>query len=74
MSKVRAGDFVLSGIDARNGEFGIVPEDLNGSIISNDFWCLVPNEKVIKKDFLLFISSTPFFDFICNLTTTVYQS
>lgn len=66
MSKVRVGDFVLSGIDARNGAFGIVPDELDNAIISNDFWCLVPNEKIIKKEFLLFITSTPYFDFICN--------
>jgi type I restriction enzyme S subunit len=66
MSRVRAGDFVLSGIDARNGAFGIVPDELDNAIISNDFWCLEPNEEIIKKEFLLFITSTPLFDFICN--------
>lgn len=66
MTKVKAGDFVLSGIDARNGAFGIVPDELEDAIISNDFWCLVPNEKVIKKEFLLFITSTEYFDYICK--------
>ncbi len=66
MTKVQVGDFVLSGIDARNGAFGIVPIELDNAIISNDFWCLVPNEKVIKKEFLLFITSTEYFDYICN--------
>jgi type I restriction enzyme S subunit len=66
MSKVSGGDFVLSGIDARNGAFGIVPAELDNALITNDFWCLVPNEKVIKKEFLLFITSTKYFDYICN--------
>lgn len=66
MAKVCAGDFVLSGIDARNGAFGIVPLELDNAIITNDFWCLVPNEEIIKKEFLLFITSTDYFDYICN--------
>jgi len=66
MSLVREGDFVLSGIDARNGAFGIVPKELDGAIVTNDFWCLDPDENVIDKDFLLFLTSTPFFDYICK--------
>jgi type I restriction enzyme S subunit len=34
---VRAGQFVLSRIDARNGAFGIIPSDLDGALVSNDF-------------------------------------
>ncbi len=34
---VRAGQFILSKIDARNGAVGIVPPELNGAIVSNDF-------------------------------------
>lgn len=33
----RAGQFVLSRIDARNGALGIVPPDLDGALVSNDF-------------------------------------
>jgi len=66
MSKVHTGDFVLSGIDARNGAFGIVPLELDNALITNDFWCLEPNKEVIKKEFLLFITSTEYFDYICN--------
>ena len=34
---VRGGQFILSKIDARNGAFGIVPSELDGAIVSNDF-------------------------------------
>lgn len=34
---VRAGQFILSKIDARNGAVGIVPPELDGAIVSNDF-------------------------------------
>jgi type I restriction enzyme S subunit len=37
MSSIRSGDFILSGIDARNGAFGIVPEEMDGAIVTNDF-------------------------------------
>lgn len=33
----RAGQFILSRIDARNGALGIVPEKLDGAIVTNDF-------------------------------------
>lgn len=36
-SVVRAGQFILSRIDARNGAFGIVPPALDGAVVSNDF-------------------------------------
>ncbi|MBA2245973.1 MAG: restriction endonuclease subunit S, partial [Gemmatimonadetes bacterium] len=34
---VRAGQFILSRIDARNGALGLVPEALHGAVVSNDF-------------------------------------
>lgn len=66
MSQIKGGDFILSGIDARNGAFGIVPEELDGAIVTNDFWCLDPDENRINKDFLLFLTTTNFFDNICK--------
>jgi type I restriction enzyme, S subunit len=66
MSAVRAGDFILSGIDARNGAFGIVPPELDGAIVTNDFWSLDSEDTQIDKEFLLFLTSTDFFDYICK--------
>jgi type I restriction enzyme S subunit len=34
---VRAGQFILSRIDARNGATGIVPPNLDAAVVSNDF-------------------------------------
>ncbi len=34
---VRANQLILSKIDARNGAIGLVPEELDGAIVSNDF-------------------------------------
>lgn len=34
---VRANQLILSKIDARNGAIGLVPDELDGAIVSNDF-------------------------------------
>lgn len=34
---VRANQFIMSKIDARNGAIGLVPPELDGAIVSNDF-------------------------------------
>lgn len=67
MFYVSEGDFILSGIDARNGAFGIVPKDLEGAVITNDFWCLEPKDNLLDKEFFLFLTSTSFFDYICKV-------
>jgi len=63
---VSEGDFVLSGIDARNGAFGIVPKELDKAVVTNDFWVLEPKKGTLTKDFFLFLTSTKFFDYICK--------
>ena len=35
--RVRANQFILSRIDARNGAIGLVPESLDGAVVSTDF-------------------------------------
>lgn len=66
MSFVKTGDFILSGIDARNGAFGIVPEELDGAVITNDFWYIEPDEAKISKEFFLYLTTTSFFDYLCK--------
>ena len=34
----REGQLIISRIDARNGAFGIVPKELDGAVVTNDFW------------------------------------
>lgn len=36
--RAKAGQLILSRIDARNGAFGVVPQALDGAIVTNDFW------------------------------------
>lgn len=44
----RRGQFILSRIDARNGALGIVPLELDGAIVTNDF----PVFNVVEKSLL----------------------
>jgi type I restriction enzyme S subunit len=66
MYEVKTGDFILSGIDARNGAFGIVPPELDGAIVTNDFWYFDIDESIVEKYFFLELTSTLWFDEICR--------
>ncbi|MBW8683538.1 restriction endonuclease subunit S [Chitinophaga rhizophila] len=66
MSRVKAGQFILSGIDARNGAFGIIPDDLDGAVVTNDFWHFDIDESIVSKEYFLWLTNTPFFDDICK--------
>lgn len=58
---VKAGQFILSKIDARNGAFGIIPESLDGAIVTQDFPTFdVDNNKMLTQ-FLVLVSTTPTF-------------
>ena len=61
MYRVKTGQFILSGIDARHGAFGIVPEELDGAIVTNDFWYFDIDENVVSRDFFLWLTTTPLF-------------
>lgn len=43
-----AGELIISRIDARNGAFGIVPEELEGAIVTNDFWIFDVNGAIAQ--------------------------
>ncbi|WP_338813305.1 restriction endonuclease subunit S [Bernardetia sp. Wsw4-3y2] len=66
MYVVKEGDFILSGIDARNGAFGIIPKELDGAIVTNDFWYFDINENIISKKLFLELTATSWFDTICK--------
>lgn len=66
MFEVKKGDFILSGIDARNGAFGIIPDDLDGAIVTNDFWYFEIDEDIISKQLFLELTATTWFDDICQ--------
>jgi type I restriction enzyme S subunit len=60
-SAVSAGQFILSRIDARNGAFGIVPEELEGAIVTNDFLAFDINEDEVEREFFNVFLQAPQF-------------
>jgi restriction endonuclease S subunit len=56
--KIRAGQFLMSKIDARNGAFGLVPENLDGAIVTNDFPVFNVDKTKINPEFLVLITTT----------------
>lgn len=70
---VHARQFIMSKIDARNGAYGIVPKELEGAIVTNDFPVFdVDTEKIIPQ-FLVLVSTTEnFIEFArkCSSGTT----
>lgn len=70
---VHAGQFIMSKIDARNGAYGIVPEELDGAIVTNDFPVFDVNTEKIIPQFLVLVSTTEkFIEFArkCSSGTT----
>jgi len=67
--KVSEGQFILSGIDARHGAFGIVPKELEGGVVTNDFWYFDYDEKIINKEYFLCLTSTPLFADVCRIAS-----
>lgn len=53
------GQLIISRIDARNGAFGIVPLELEGAIVTNDFW-LFEVQDALSEYLMLVLSSKPF--------------
>ncbi len=58
---VKKGQFIFSHIDARNGAFGIVPDDLDGAIITNSFAAFDCDEEKINPLYLNLLVCTDYF-------------
>lgn len=55
---VHADQFIMSKIDARNGAYGIVPPELEGAIVTNDFPVFDIDTQKIVPQFLVLVSTT----------------
>lgn len=62
---ISKGQFLLSKIDARNGAFGIVPEELNKGIITGNFWTFDVDQSKVLIDFFKSFTETVSFTDIC---------
>lgn len=74
--RVSAGQFILSKIDARNGAMGIIPENLDGAIVTQDFLAYDIDTTKINPQYLVLVSTTKqFLDFCqsCSSGTTNRQ-
>lgn len=61
---LKAGQFVLSKIDARYGAFGIAPDEVDGAIITGNFWAYDVDFDIINIEwFNQFTNSQDFYDF-----------
>ncbi len=58
---IKKGQFLLSKIDARNGAFGVVPKEVDGAIITGNFWTFDVDYSKINPYFLALITTTPEF-------------
>jgi len=63
---IKKGQFLLSKIDARNGAFGIVPDELDGAIITGNFWTYNVDYSKIEPLYLTLITTTKQFVTLCN--------
>lgn len=62
----KAGQFLLSRIDARHGAYGIVPGELDGALVSNDFPCFDIDASKVLPHYFEWYSRTPEFIDLCR--------
>ncbi len=65
----RTGQFIASRIDARNGAMGIVPQELDGAVVTNDFPLFFLQKTQLLPDFLGWLCRTRDFIELCQKTS-----
>ncbi|MCO7185048.1 restriction endonuclease subunit S [Tenacibaculum sp. XPcli2-G] len=68
--KVKSGQFIVSKIDARNGAFGVVTNEVDGAIITGNFWTFDVDYNLINPHYLSLITTTPEFIRFCEKSST----
>lgn len=61
----RYGQLILSKIDARNGAFGILPNDCDGAIVTGNFWAFEVDHKLLDIKYFDYLTKTPLFIDFC---------
>ncbi len=64
--KVSEGQFILSKIDARNGAMGLIPNELEGAIVTQDFLPYDLDTSKINPQYLVLVSTTKEFVAFCQ--------
>lgn len=62
---IKGKDFILSKIDARNGAFGIIPEELDNAIITGNFWTYSVDTKIVDTEWFFYFTHSYNFIQIC---------
>lgn len=62
----KSGQLILSRIDARNGATGIIPPDLDGAVVTNDFPLFDFEEGRVEPAFLSWLTKTRGFVDLCK--------
>ena len=57
----KEGQMIVSKIDARNGAFGLIPSELDGAIVTDDFPLFDINHHLVNKNYLILIAKTNLF-------------
>lgn len=65
-NRVRVGQFVISKIDARHGAFGVVPVNLDGAVVSNDFPVFDVDSELALTEYVGWVSRTDWFVALCR--------
>lgn len=65
-NQVKAGQFLISKIDARHGAFGLVPQELDGAVVSNDFPVFDIAEEHVYPEYLAWMSRSDWFVDMCK--------
>lgn len=66
MLAVHPKQFIVSRIDARHGATGLIPKELDGAIVTNDFPVFIPDSSKISPKFLSWMSKTHDFVELCK--------
>lgn len=67
---ISEGQLLLSKIDARNGAFGIVPEEIEGAIITGNFWAYdIKTDVGLDNNYLNYLLFSDEFKKICTLSS-----
>jgi len=64
--RARSGQFIISRIDARHGASGLIPDDLDGAVVTNDFPLFDVVKDRLDPAFLGWMSKTASFVELCK--------
>jgi type I restriction enzyme M protein len=68
-TKVRAGQLLISRIDARYGAIGLIPDELDGAIVTGDFWPFDIDRSEVLPEFLDQFFALPEFAKLCEMAS-----